>query len=86
MVAKYYAGISTYVYVDSISHYVVLKDMVGGLIKAVFFGAVTATLGCYYGMKAPDGAEGVGKATTRSVVSAIVVIFMLNVILSMFLY
>ena len=86
LVAKYYAGISTYVYVDSISHYVVLTDMVGGLIKAVFFGAVTATLGCYYGMRAPDGAEGVGKATTRSVVSAIVVIFMLNVILSMFLY
>ena len=50
------------------------------------FGVVIAVLGCYYGMKAPEGAEGVGKATTRSVVSAIVVIFMLNVLLSMVLY
>ena len=86
LVAKYYAGISTYEFVHSISDYVVLKDMFGGLVKAVVFGAVIATLGCYYGMKAPEGAEGVGKATTRSVVSAIIVIFMVNVLLSGFIF
>ncbi|MCR5176204.1 MAG: ABC transporter permease [Anaerovibrio sp.] len=86
LVAKFYSGISTYVYVNSISTYVALNDMLGGLVKASAFGGVTAILGCYYGMNAPDGAEGVGKATTRSVVSAIVVIFMFNVLLSMFLY
>lgn len=85
-VAKYYAGISSYVYVTSIPEYAVLNDLTGGLVKAVVFGVVIAVLGCYYGMKAPEGAEGVGKATTRSVVSAIVVIFMLNVLLSMVLY
>lgn len=85
-VAKYYSGISSYVYVNSIPEYAVLNDLTGGLVKAVVFGVVIAVLGCYYGMKAPEGAEGVGKATTRSVVSAIVVIFMLNVLLSMVLY
>ena len=85
-VAKYYSGISSYVYVNSISEYAVLNDLTGGLVKAVVFGVVIAVLGCYYGMKAPEGAEGVGKATTKSVVSAIVVIFMLNVLLSMVLY
>jgi phospholipid/cholesterol/gamma-HCH transport system permease protein len=85
-VAKYYAGISSYVYVNSIPEYAVLNDLTGGLVKAVVFGVVIAVLGCYYGMKAPEGAEGVGKATTKSVVSAIVVIFMLNVLLSMVLY
>ena len=85
-VAKYYAGISSYVYIESISQYAELSDMTGGLVKALVFGIVIAVLGCYYGMKAPEGAEGVGKATTRSVVSAIVVIFMLNVFLSMVLY
>ncbi|ORU00964.1 protein of unknown function DUF140 [Anaerovibrio sp. JC8] len=85
-VAKMYAGISSHVYVNSIPEYAVLNDMTGGLVKAVVFGVVIAVLGCYYGMKAPEGAEGVGKATTRSVVSAIIVIFMLNVLLSMVLY
>ena len=85
-VAKYYSGISSYVYVNSIPEYAVLNDLTGGLVKAVVFGVVIAVLGCYYGMKAPEGAEGVGKATTKSVVSAIVVIFMFNVLLSMVLY
>ena len=86
LVARYYAGISSYVFINSISTYVDLNDMMGGLVKAAVFGIVTAILGCYYGMKAPEGAEGVGKATTKSVVSAIVVIFMVNVLLSMLLY
>ncbi|MBE6099208.1 MAG: ABC transporter permease [Anaerovibrio sp.] len=86
LVAKYYSGISTYVFINSISTYTDLNDMTGGLIKAVVFGGVIAILGCYYGMKAPEGAEGVGKATTKSVVSAIVVIFMVNVLLSMIIY
>lgn len=86
LVARHYAGISSYVFINSISTYVDLNDMMGGLVKAAVFGIVTAILGCYYGMKAPEGAEGVGKATTKSVVSAIVVIFMVNVLLSMLLY
>lgn len=85
-VARYYAGISDFVYWNSITTYAGTEDLTGGMIKAVVFGAVIATLGCYYGMRAPDGAEGVGKATTRSVVAAIIVIFMLNVLLSGFLY
>lgn len=86
LVAKYYAGISEFVYWHSITTYAVTRDLTGGMVKAIVFGAVIATLGCYYGMRAPEGAEGVGKATTRSVVTAIIVIFMVNVILSWILY
>lgn len=86
LVALKYFSISTYVYWHSIETYVVAADFYGGLIKAIVFGAVIATIGCYYGMRAPAGAEGVGIATTRSVVTAIIVIFMLNVILSWMLY
>ena len=85
-VALEYFGISSYTYFSSIDRYADSADLYGGLIKAAVFGVVIATLGCYYGMRAPAGAEGVGKATTRSVVSAIIVIFLLNVILSWMLY
>ena len=60
--------------------------MSGGLVKAIVFGIIIAIMGCYYGLRAPDGAEGVGRATTRSVVSSIILIFMTNVFLSLILY
>ena len=52
----------------------------------LLFGMFIAVLGCYCGLKAPEGAEGVGIATTRSVVSAIIVIFIMNCFLSLILY
>ena len=85
-VAVSHPEISTYLYVDSIENFVSMHDVTGGLIKAAAFGVVIAILGCYYGLKAPEGAEGVGIATTRSVVSSIIVIFMLNCFLSLILY
>lgn len=78
--------ISTYIYWDSIEVLVKMHDVTGGLIKAAAFGVVIAVLGCYCGLKAPEGAEGVGIATTRSVVSSIIVIFMLNCFMSLILY
>ena len=78
--------ISTFLYWDSIENFVSMHDVTGGLIKAAVFGIVIAILGCYHGLKAPEGAEGVGIATTRSVVSSIIVIFMLNCFLSLILY
>ena len=50
------------------------------------FGVPDAASLSYYGLHAPNGAEGVGKATTRSVVAAIVMIFMANCFLSLVLY
>lgn len=86
VISVYYADISSNLYMSSIDTFVVVHDIVGGLIKAVFFGGVIAILGCYYGLNAPDGAEGVGKATTRSVVGAIIAIFISNCFLSLMLY
>lgn len=86
LIAVYYEGISSYAYMNSIHIFVELFDLTGGVIKAVFFGNVIAVLGCYYGLHCPDGAEGVGRATTKTVVSSIIVIFILNAVLTFFLY
>ncbi len=85
VVATYY-DINVYVYVNSINTFVVPHDITGGLLKAIVFGAIIAIVGCYYGLNAQNGAEGVGKATTRSVVISIIVIFFSNCLLSMILY
>ena len=85
MIANYY-DIDIYMYINSIDTFVEVHDVVGGLIKAIVFGAIVAIVGCYYGLNAQNGAEGVGKATTRSVVVSIIVIFFSNCLLSMVLY
>ncbi|HEX8924715.1 MAG TPA: ABC transporter permease [Terriglobales bacterium] len=49
-------------------------DVVMGLTKPVFFGFIISTVGCYYGMSARGGTQGVGRATTQAMVSASVLI------------
>lgn len=54
------------------------EDCVQGLAKPFFFGAVVALVGCYYGLHTTGGTEGVGRATTRAVVTACVLILILD--------
>jgi phospholipid/cholesterol/gamma-HCH transport system permease protein len=49
-------------------------DVFMGLGKPVVFGFIIASIGCYYGMTAKGGTQGVGRATTQAVVSASVLI------------
>ena len=86
VVATQYSGISSYLFVNSIKMFATIHDLTGGMIKAIFFGNVIAVLGCYYGLNCPDGAEGVGKATTKTVVTSIIVIFVLNALLTFIIY
>jgi phospholipid/cholesterol/gamma-HCH transport system permease protein len=44
------------------------KDIWFGLVKSASFGCAVALMGCYRGLAARGGAEGVGAATTRAVV------------------
>jgi phospholipid/cholesterol/gamma-HCH transport system permease protein len=50
-------------------------DIVSGLIKASVFGFLVALMGCYHGYYATGGARGVGRAATHAVVSAAILIF-----------
>ena len=50
------------------------KDFVTGLIKSGIFGFLIAMIACYEGLGVRGGAEGVGRATTQSVVLAIFLI------------
>jgi phospholipid/cholesterol/gamma-HCH transport system permease protein len=86
LVATLYAGIGSFTYIHSIKLFAVLNDIMGGLVKAMFFGGIIAIIGCYKGLTTGEGAEGVGKATTASVVSSIILIFVSNYFLSLLLY
>lgn len=53
---------------------ILFKDLFTGLTKTVFFGMIIAFVSCYEGFNVQGGAEGVGKATTRSVVETFILI------------
>ena len=50
-------------------------DIGSGLIKSAVFGFLVALMGCYHGYVSSGGARGVGRATTNAVVSAAILIF-----------
>ncbi len=86
MVATTYTDVGPYSFIYSIETFTEFADFTGGLIKSMFFGGIVAIVGCLKGMGAKEGAEGVGQATTSSVVTSIVWIFVVNYFLSTWLY
>lgn len=56
--------------------------VISGLVKAAVFGFLIALMGCYHGYHSRGGAQGVGTATTNSVVSASILILSFNYLIT----
>jgi len=63
----------------------VFQDVFMGLVKPVIFGFIIATVGCFYGMNARGGTQGVGRATTQAMVAASVLILAMDLFVTRFL-
>jgi len=61
-------GVDAYLYWNTISYWVVLKDFLTGVGKSVVFGAIVTLIGCYNGLATEGGTEGLGRSTTATVV------------------
>ncbi len=59
---------------DQVITYLLVKDMMAGIVKSFLFGGIIGIIACYKGLSVQGGAVGVGKATTSSVVTAITVV------------
>ena len=74
VICVYKLYISPTLYFTMIAEALTIKDIVTGLIKTVFFGAIIALVGCHQGLNVQSGAEGVGRSTTISVVISFILI------------
>lgn len=86
VVAKMLLDVSTNVFFDSVQQFFVLRNVLGGLVKAIVFGATTAVVGCYVGFRAGGGAEGVGRATIEAFVLSAVLILANDYILATIIF
>jgi phospholipid/cholesterol/gamma-HCH transport system permease protein len=67
-------GISSSMYLHVTYETLKYKDLFTGLFKTIFFGMIIAFVSCYEAFNVEGGAEGVGRATTRSVVITFILI------------
>jgi phospholipid/cholesterol/gamma-HCH transport system permease protein len=59
-----------------------IADLYSGLFKSFVFAWLIITIACHAGLKVEGGAEGVGAATTQSVVHSLVAILIANALLT----
>jgi phospholipid/cholesterol/gamma-HCH transport system permease protein len=61
---------------------VTMPDVLAGLMKTPVFGAIIALVGCHFGLTTTGGTAGVGKSTTRSVVTISIAILIADLVLT----
>ncbi len=79
-------GIRHRIYINKSIDFLAADDIICGLIKTMFFGAMIILVSCYKGFTTSGGAEGVGKATTSAVVISIVLILVMDYFLTIVLF
>ena len=82
VVAFHQVGVSYEIYFEESYDSLQLIDVNSGLVKAVAFGLIIATVGCGRGLRARTSAEGVGNATKDSVVVSFIMIVLSNYLIT----
>lgn len=86
LICVYKLGISSSLYINVTRDALLFKDLFTGLAKTVFFGMIIAFVSCYEGFNVEGGAEGVGTATTKAVVSTFILIIAADCFFTAFFY
>ena len=86
VVGHYKLGISKHLYFNMTFEPLTNKDIFSGLVKSLIFAVLICIISCYEGLHAKGGAEGVGKATTASVVRSFILIIASDCIITAILY
>jgi phospholipid/cholesterol/gamma-HCH transport system permease protein len=86
LVSRTFFGIGYLQYVERTFSVVKLQDFITGLIKSGVFGSLISALACYLGLGVTGGAQGVGNATTKTVVYTIVALITVDLMFTAVFY
>ena len=75
-------GYTADTFIMAMNRFVDMQDLVFASIKGAVFGSIIPLVSCFHGFRCKAGAEGVGRATTNSVVTASVMIIIADFVLS----
>ncbi|MGH7266461.1 MAG: MlaE family ABC transporter permease [Candidatus Rokuibacteriota bacterium] len=82
IIAVYERGIDIYLYWNTIFYWVVIRDLTVGVAKSFFFGVLVTLIGCYNGLAMTGGTEGLGRATTSTVVQTSIAVIVADFVLT----
>jgi phospholipid/cholesterol/gamma-HCH transport system permease protein len=94
LIAQLYVGLPTSFYWQTVWEQLrgngftfgfVPNDFIQGLVKPLVFGGIISTTACYQGLATTGGTEGVGEATTRTVVTSSIAILVSDYFLTQIL-
>jgi phospholipid/cholesterol/gamma-HCH transport system permease protein len=80
------SGMSPQLYFHRAFSAIEFSDFIPATLKTAVFGLIIGTVASYLGFTTTQGTEGVGRASTRSVVLASICIILINVVLVKFIF
>ena len=72
----------TNVFITSVRNGITTEDLLGGIIKPLFFGLIIGSVACHKGLSTTGGTVGVGRSTTSAVVLSSIVVIVFDFFLS----
>lgn len=81
-----YLQLSATAFFNELVTVLIMKDVLTGLFKGIIFAWIIIIVACHFGLRVTGGSEGVGKATTASVVASIFFVIVTDSILGLIFY
>jgi phospholipid/cholesterol/gamma-HCH transport system permease protein len=75
-------GVQATFYIRSLLQFLTIGDLIRSLVKASFFALIIGGIACNQGLRAEGGADGVGRATTRTVVASAIAVLICDFFLT----
>jgi len=75
-------GIPSSVFINSVRDGITSDDLIGGLVKPLVFALIIGTIACRQGLSTEGGTVGVGRSTTRAVVTASIIVIVADYFLA----
>ena len=77
-------GVDLYAFWNVTSYWILPRDFLTGVAKGLVFGALVTLIGCYNGLSTEGGTEGLGRATTATVVHVAMAVIVSDFFLTKF--
>jgi len=75
-------GIPSSVFINSVRDGITTDDLIGGMVKPLVFAFIIGTVACRQGLNTDGGTVGVGRSTTRAVVTASIIVIVADYFLA----
>ncbi|NJD68597.1 MAG: ABC transporter permease [candidate division NC10 bacterium] len=86
VISRYEFQIDYQLYYNTVTRNLTPADILSGLGKTVGFGFIIAIVGCYKGLETVGGTEGLGRATTATVVTSAIAVIISDFFLTKFFW